>query len=138
MALPSSTEARSYYQAAHQRLLDGRFLLEGSRTTAAVYLTGYGVECMLKALILSAVPARRRTNILASFRGSRAHEFEWLLQQYFGLGGARFPPQIARYFTLVDSWTTDVRYKPGTINRREADVFLDAAEKILTWADGRL
>jgi len=41
---------------AKQRFDDALLLLEMGRTTAAVYLAGYSVECMLKALILSAVP----------------------------------------------------------------------------------
>jgi len=55
MALPRSPEARLFYQAAKQRFEDALFLLAGRRT-AAVYLAGYAVECMLKTLILSRAP----------------------------------------------------------------------------------
>jgi hypothetical protein len=45
MALPKPVEARRYYRAAVQRFDDAQLLLEQSRTTGAVYLAGYTVEC---------------------------------------------------------------------------------------------
>jgi HEPN domain-containing protein len=59
---------------AKQRFDDALLLLEMGRTTAAVYLAGYSVEYMLKALILSAVPQAQEEAILGRFRGARAHD----------------------------------------------------------------
>jgi hypothetical protein len=139
MALPNFSEARTFYQAAFQRFEDAQFLLQEGRTTGAVYLAGYGVECMLKALILSRV-ARRvdRAEVLASFRGAKAHDFDWLKMQYLENGGSAYPGEVARHFLRVNSWTTDLRYKPGIMKNREAAAFLDAAAALLAWADGRL
>jgi HEPN domain-containing protein len=53
---PSSAYVRRFYRAAKRRFDDALLLLEMERTTTAIYLVGYSVECMLKALILSAVP----------------------------------------------------------------------------------
>ncbi len=55
MALPRAAEARRYYRAAKQRYEDAQMLLEAGRTTGAVYLAGYAVECILKALLLANV-----------------------------------------------------------------------------------
>ena len=49
MAVPHSSEARMFYRCAWQRLDEGELLLTHQMTVAAVYLAGYGVECMLKA-----------------------------------------------------------------------------------------
>lgn len=49
--MPISKNARLFYRAAKQRFDDALLLLELKRTTAAVYLAGYSIECMLKALI---------------------------------------------------------------------------------------
>lgn len=136
MAVPSAPEARLFYRSANQRLEDGLFLLEGDRTTAAIYLAGYAVECILKALILASVPNRARTALLASFRGVKAHDFDWLREQYLAYGGPPFPLPIARQFTLVNTWRTNLRYNPGTAKRREAIVFLRAAKRILEWLMG--
>jgi len=78
MAIPASIEARLYYRCAFQRHEDAQILLRADHTTGAVYLAGYGIECMLKALVLSAVAPAARTEMLNSFRGARAHDYEWL------------------------------------------------------------
>ena len=60
---------------------EAQFLLDHDYTTAAVYLAGYGVECALKALLLSIVPVREQAAIIQTFRGTRAHDFLWLRRQ---------------------------------------------------------
>jgi hypothetical protein len=103
-----------------------------------VYLAGYGIECILKALVVMAVPEANRSDILKSFRGRRAHEFEWLRSLYLTNGGARFPPDITQHFTLVNDWSTDLRYTPRSVRDEEAEAFLASAVAIIRWADGRL
>src|SRR5262249_50744245 len=107
-------------------------------TTGAVYLAGYGIECILKALVLMAVPAANRPEMLRSFRGGWAHEYEWLRTQYLTNGGARFPRDITQHFTLVNDWSTDLRYVPRSIRAEEAEAFLASAVAIIGWANGRL
>jgi stress-induced morphogen len=110
--MPSSVHARRFYRAAKQRFDDALLLLEMERTTAAVYLAGYSVECMLKALILSAVPQ------------TQAEELLGMLHLYAEKGGARMPASVVPYFARVNSWSTDMRYTPGTLTAREAKAFL--------------
>jgi HEPN domain-containing protein len=138
VAMPSSVHARRFYRAAKQRFDDALLLLEMERTTAAVYLAGYSVECMLKALILSAVPQAQEAELLEGFRGARAHDYEWLLHLYTEKGGARMPASVVPHFARVNSWSTDMRYTPGTLAAHEAKAFLEAAIEIMTWADRRL
>lgn len=138
MAVPSSAEARLFYRCAFQRFDDARVLREMDHTTGAVYLAGYGVECILKALILGAVVPKARSEMLRSFRGNRAHDFEWLRTQYRLNGGSRLPRDITRHFTLLNDWSTELRYVPRRVKDEDADVFLTAAASIIGWADGRL
>lgn len=138
MAMPSSANARLFYRAAKQRFEDAEFLLDVDRTTAAVYLAGYSVECMLKALMLSVVPRAQEAETLALFRGARAHEYDWLMRLYAERGGPGLPPNLVPHFARVNTWSTDMRYSPGTIAFRDAKAFLDSSVEILTWADGRL
>jgi hypothetical protein len=138
MAIPSASDARLFYRCAFQRYDDAQVLLRAEHTTGAVYLAGYGVECILKALILMAVAPGDRSATLQSFRGGRAHDFEWLRTQYLTNGGARFPRDVNQYFTLVNDWSTDLRYTPRSVREGEADAFLIAAAAIIRWADGRL
>lgn len=86
--MPAPPNARLFYRAANQRFEDAEFLLSVGRTTAAVYLAGYSVECILKALILAVVPPAQDGNLLAMFRGARAHDYGWLLRLYAERGGA--------------------------------------------------
>jgi HEPN domain-containing protein len=99
MSLPHAAEARLFHQAAKQRLEDARFLLNVERTTGAVYLAGYAVECMLKALVLNQCPPARRKQLNQSFRGSKAHDFNWLKRRYFESGGPIFPNAVTRAFS---------------------------------------
>jgi HEPN domain-containing protein len=138
MALPSSREAQPFYQAAMQRFEDAKFLLRGKRTTAAVYMAGYVVECMLKAMVLSVVPPKARRRTVDSFRGSKAHDFEWLKRIYHKNRGAAFPPEIARSFSIVNTWRTSLRYQPGSAKMADAQAFMKAAQDILDWSDARL
>lgn len=53
-------------------------------------------------------------------------------------GGARLPASVVPHFARVNSWSTDMRYTPGTMAAHEAPAFVEAAIAIITWADGRL
>ena len=138
MAIPASSNSRLFYRASKQRFEDAEFLLDVDRTTAAVYLAGYSVECILKSLILAGVPRAQEADILAMFRGARAHNYDWLLRLYAEKGNPRLPPDVVPHFARVNTWSTDMRYSPGTIGLRDAKAFLDSSVRILTWADGRL
>lgn len=138
MGVPRNKEARRFYLVAGQRWEDAEFLLESDRTTAAVYLAGYCVECMLKALILSQAPAAETATILASFRGAGAHNYDWLRFTYRDYGGAELPKEILEAFRIVSDWGTELRYEPGRMKDAVAEAFLAAVRAIRTWADQRL
>jgi hypothetical protein len=138
MAIPNSSDARLYYRCAFQRYEEAEILKRADKTTGAVYLAGYGIECILKALVLMAVPAAKRLETLRLFRGNKAHEYEWLRSLYLTNSNSRFPPDITQHFTLVNDWSTDLRYTPQSVRDDEAEAFLAAAVAIINWADGRL
>lgn len=138
MAMPISKNARLFYRAAKQRFDDALLLLELKRTTAAVYLAGYSIECMLKALILSIVPGNQEGVILEMFRGGRAHDYDWLMWLYRENGGTQIPPHLVPHFTRVNTWSIHLRYSPGTIEAQRAKAFLESSNEIVQWADRRL
>src|SRR5205823_9213177 len=131
------TEARVYYRAAKQRYADAQWLLDGVRTTGAVYLAGYTVECILKALLLASVSTGLRQELLGEFRGSRAHNIEWLGRLYRRHVGIGIPRVLAQHLSRVASWSTDLRYATGTINQNEANEFFESVDLVAAWADGR-
>lgn len=139
MGVPTSPNARLFYRCALQRIEEAKILRKADQvTTGAVYLAGYAVECMLKALILSGLTKTKQELMLKSFRGSKAHDFDWLREQYLVNGGARFPPKVARSFTLVSDWSTDLRYLPKNLKTKDIDEFLRATDEIQQWIAGRL
>lgn len=138
MTLPQAAQARSFYRAAKQRYLDAQYLLEGARNTGAIYLAGYSVECMLKALIIERTPESKREDLVSSFRGAKAHDYDWLKKLYYQNKGDLFPKEISRAFSIVNTWGVEVRYLPGMIGYGEAELFLDSVQNILTWAEGRM
>jgi HEPN domain-containing protein len=138
MGLPRPAEARLYYRAAKQRYDDSQLLLEAGRTTGAVYLAGYTVECCLKALVLASVATTIRKRLLADFRGSRGHDIEWLGALYRGYVGAAVPREVTRHLSRVASWSTDLRYTTGLLRSRDADQFMESVVAIATWAEGRM
>jgi hypothetical protein len=140
MPLPAAQNARPFYRAAMQRLDDARFLLDkGQRTNTAVYLARYSVECILKAILINSLPIKAQDAIIDEFRKyGQGHDFGWLKNEYRKAGGPPFPPDVQRSFITVSSWETDLRYQTGSIKLKEAEVFLTAAETIVSWADGRI
>jgi HEPN domain-containing protein len=133
MPVPQVPESRVFYRAAIRRLDEAKFLLGGQRWTAAIYLAGYGIECMLKSLIVSIIPGKRRADAILEFRGRRAHSFEWLRFQYQQRGGAPFPADVAKVFVLVSTWDTDLRYETHEALPRDATAFLKNAEAIMNY-----
>ena len=136
MPLPTVPEARLFYRAAIRRFDEAKFLLGGEYWTAAIYLAGYGIECMLKALIVTATPNVRRSAVLAEFRGHRGHNYDWLRFQYRRTGGAPLPSQIVRCFSFVNTWDTNLRYESREASPRDAEDFLENAETITRWVQG--
>jgi hypothetical protein len=138
MALPKDPEARNYYRSALQWLDDANFILhQGDRKRAAVYLAGYTVECLLKALILSTLP-RKKIIEMQKAKVLYTHNLESLKSCYLANGGPPFPKQILNDFLTISDWDTELRYQPRAINYRDAIRFLEAVARIAEWADGRI
>ncbi|CAN5774022.1 hypothetical protein BH23PLA1_BH23PLA1_28410 [soil metagenome] len=105
MGLPGSQDARRFYRCADRRIVEAKIRRKADQTTGAVYLADYGVECILKSLILEILTPVARDEMLRSFRGNRAHDFQWLREQYLLNGGNRLPANVARALTLVSDWS---------------------------------
>lgn len=112
--------------------------MENGFYIGAVYLAGYAVECMLKALILNASPKRQHASLEAGFRGKRAHDFEELRLQCKRLGSIAFPPTVSQSLAFVGTWETDLRYRPGLGSLQDAQRFLEVTKSIVSWADDHL
>jgi HEPN domain-containing protein len=139
MAVPKAIEPRRFYHVALQRLEDAQLILNKlQRAPAAVYLAGYAVECILKAMILTSTPLAKHSAVLSEFRGARAHSIVWLRERLREAGAPSFPLEISRDLTFVSTWSVDLRYTPGIGDPDDAEQFVQAVERIVKFSDGRL
>jgi hypothetical protein len=117
-----------------QRFEEAEILYANDKTTGAVYLAGYGVECILKSQLQSRLPLSQQKAHMKLFRGDKGHNLEGLkaaLQRQ----GLSIPASLARPFRTVCEWETDWRYYLGKIKHKEARSFLDAASEIIRWME---
>ncbi len=120
---------------AMQRLEDAEILRRNRRFTGAMYMASYAVECILKALLLSRIPNRKQNEVTNRFRGSIAHNFDWLRHE-LGKRKVGIPRELERDFIKVNTgWAVKLRYLAGPKRADEADSFLEAVTRLVRWAD---
>ncbi len=137
MSKPTSIHARKFYRVALQRQEDAEILMRNNRFGAAVYLAGYAVECMLKALVLASSPASRQEEIVRGFRGARGHSFDALREEYKRCGMAPIPKDVAEALLIVNRWDVDLRYEPSAPRPKLVRRFVEAGKRVCDWAEGR-
>ena len=130
MAIPVSKEARRFHRCAQQRYSEAEVLLRYGYTTGAVYLAGYGVECMLKALILATTPGNETAAVLNTFRGNKAHDYDSLKERYRRGASPSISREVNEAFTLIQWWSADLRYSPANVKNEEAATFMEAAKAV--------
>ncbi len=138
MNTPRMPIPRRFYRVAYQRFEEAKVLSDAGFYIGAVYLAGYAVECMLKALILASIPQSDQPNVEAEFRGQRAHQYEWLRKRYAQSNSGGFPKDVSESLVFVSTWETSLRYTPGIGKLKDAERFLKEVDFILTWADARI
>jgi hypothetical protein len=126
------SESARFLRVAQKRLHEGQFLLDNDFTTAAVYLSGYAVECALKSLMLSNEPVRQNRSTLEKFRGQKAHELEWLQHQVLQRN-ILLPQEVIRGLTKLNLWATELRYDPKEMPRPRAALFLRLVHSLVRW-----
>ncbi|MEJ7640485.1 MAG: HEPN domain-containing protein [Singulisphaera sp.] len=104
------TTSRDFQKAAAQRLTTAETLLRERLTLDAQYLSGYTVECSLKALIMELTPDPDKPDTLKKITaGAKMHRPEMLLGELRNLGVA-LPLVLAKRMRRFE-WTTDLRYE---------------------------
>jgi hypothetical protein len=87
---------KRFIRAAEQRRDSAKRLEDASMFIDQMYLTGYVVECALKALIVNDASASdRRSALVDVTRGATAHDFEHL-RQIYRRRNRQFPIQGSR------------------------------------------
>jgi hypothetical protein len=126
------------YSAAGHRI-DAAETLEDSHPLDCLYLAGYGIECSLKSLVLARTPlAGRQQTYDEEFRGSIAHDFEWLHNKLRNLGFSLPMDQLKRLRTARLIWNVDLRYESKRPKAKELNEVLSFAKTFWKWTKERL
>ena len=124
--------ARKFLRAAKQRFDAALFLARAEMNLDAIYLAGYAIECACKALLIERTPVSQRATLdVEFFRGRRGHDLHVLVAA-LRTRGCRVPPAVALNFART-TWSTDLRYEIGMVEKKDSQSFLNATQEILEW-----
>lgn len=134
--------AMSYYRAAGMHLEGADAIVRecpGKSWSVlaheAIYLSGYVVECALKALVVSLTPPRRHAELVEELRMEVKHNLD-KLRHLLSQRGVELPAVQRPRFVLVRSvWSSEMRYEPLPRDREDAAAVRDAARGLYLWAD---
>jgi hypothetical protein len=132
---------KRFLAAAGQRFTTCEFLHDKRRLVDQMYLTGYVVECALRALILHNTPETERQSAFEDLsHGAASHDSEHLRAIYQRSSGKHFPPEGTKILKRLVKcqWQTALRNQVGKGNRQEAAAFLAEAKCFLEWVTRRM
>ncbi|MCE9590218.1 MAG: HEPN domain-containing protein [Planctomycetes bacterium] len=126
-----------FMKAAAARLEVAVFLADNRYTLDSYYLTGYAIECSLKAIILTRTPVQERpATFLRVTSGKSMHNFEVLKDELHKMG-CEVPMDLVRLLRRY-RWSTNMRYDHTRRPTSEARGFLKAAERVYNWGKEEL
>jgi HEPN domain-containing protein len=135
--VPGILTSRDFQRAAEQRFTTAEFLLVSTITLDALYLAGYSVECILKALIMHLTPAAHREETFVRLKsGAKMHYPEHLKEELKNLG-CPIPTDLVKRFRRFE-WSTNLRYESGRRPSGEVRGYLKVAAATIRWAKGEM
>jgi HEPN domain-containing protein len=135
-------EVKRFYRAAAAHLDAARELLDACPEKAAsarghdvVYLSGYVVECVLKALLLSRVPEKKHQTELKKLKQELGHDLEKLKKELSQKGVDLPKEQKENVYRVRPMWSSEMRYDIRLWKRGAAERVFLAAEAIFGWVN---
>jgi hypothetical protein len=127
----------TFRRAAKQRFTSAELLLRGDCTLDAIYLAGYSVECILKALILKQTSLGKQAELFGIItKGSAMHSPD-VLNVLLKQQGSPLPLKLAEQLRAAD-WSPALRYRTGRVEVAVAEAYLLAVKQIVEWAEEKL
>lgn len=136
MTLDANPDARSYLLPARQRLDDARALLDAGRTNGCIFLAGFAVECLLKAVILTNSTPRERPELLVRLKEDFGHNVVRLRQEAARRGVHPGEAERSAFRTLTGR-ENDIRYDARVQSLQIARRVFEAATTLSRWAEGK-
>lgn len=134
-------------KASKHRLEDAYALLNAGRWRGAMYMSGYAVECLLKAKLMRIYSCRnlheledelQRRGILAGHATVFTHHLELLLRLTQTFERLQQNRMLWPQFNIVNRWIPAWRYTADQANRQDATDFLEAVENIMNWIENNI
>ncbi len=155
-----------FLKVAPQRIQDAKKLMEGVASTpqrqgiatqhlrAALYLSGYAIECVLKAYVIDRQPSTRtlteamnrrrsageqlRGEPLPDIQGARGHNLPLLLLLTDLEAALDSNRDRKKDWAVCLGWKSSWRYDPSSPSQQSAEDFVAAAERLCRWVERRL
>jgi HEPN domain-containing protein len=131
-------------KAGKHRLDDARALLKAARWRGAMYMAGYGIECLLKTKLMRLFECRHLRELEEELLRRRAlparatvftHQLEMLLRLAMVMDRLRQNNVLWRDFNVVNRWVPAWRYTADLSNREDAEDFVQAVDKVSKWIE---
>ncbi len=152
--MPEFDGISEYVKSGFRRLRDAEELLQrptldpkeqgaGTRhLRGAVYLSGYGVECLLKAYLISRQwhcsrlseawdAIRAGGNPIRDICGEAGHDLRYLLS--LTDLEARMGSELLQQMSLSARWSSSGRYDPRLVSREDAQARIEATRSLVNW-----
>ncbi len=130
------------FKASQKRRADAQALFDSARWRGSLYVGGYAVECLLKASLMRRFGCQtvaeldeelKDRGLIASDTSMYTHQLQSLFQVAGHLDRLRKDASALKAFNVVNRWIPDWRYDPHPSNREEAEDFLEALDRVITW-----
>jgi hypothetical protein len=101
----------------------------------AIYLSGYGFECVLKAAILSRIPPKKHEETVGTFRTEVKHNLD-RLRKVLSDHGLDLPhAQVVQLRSVRSEWTPEMRYVASSRSAEDAAFVHRSATGFYRWAE---
>lgn len=134
-------------KAGKHRLEDARALFNAARWRGAMYMAGYGVECLLKTKLMQIYSCNnlneleeelQRRSLLSRRMSVFTHHLELLLRLTQGFERLRQNRALWPEFNIVNRWIPAWRYTVNVSNHQDAEDFLEAVDNIINWINNNI
>lgn len=125
------TTTRDLLQIADERLADAEALLTSGRYTGAVYISGYVLECLFKALVCKQLGS---VDVPAVLRTSATHQLENLLELIPAIESVmKKNRKVKEAYARIMTGTAKLRYSTHHYRKDEAEIHMDNVKEVKKW-----
>jgi len=129
-------------KVAQHRRDDAQALFEQERWRGAMYISGYAIECTIKARLMLMFRVNtledleaelKRRGLIPGDASLFDHRIELYLRASGRLEALRSDKALWRSFNIANRWIPSWRYNPDLSNRNDAEDFLSAVDAVFKW-----